>query len=233
MLAFDSDLAPIVGQQITLDSNSDAATDARVDLLLERADEIFVSQILGGVVTEADIVVKGTVNGEQRGWQRLANGDYRSDRAAEADLTESNLRALAATPGQALTFSAVVPGDGYRIGIDRDADGALDGDDVCPDINNPDQADSDADGIGNVCDNCSSASNSDQRDTNGDGYGNLCDADLDNDGIVNFGDLSILANVFFTADANADLNGDGIVNFSDLQILSQAFFQAPGPSGLQ
>lgn len=38
------------------------------------------------------------------------------------------MRALAAVPGQALTYSCVPPGSGRRIGIDRDADLMLDGD---------------------------------------------------------------------------------------------------------
>ncbi|MDH3589994.1 MAG: thrombospondin type 3 repeat-containing protein, partial [Gammaproteobacteria bacterium] len=192
MLAFDNDLAPIVGQQITVDGvNSPVDVDGRIDLLLQRANTAFTSKILGGVVTEADIAVKGVVNGELRGWQRLADGTFRSDRAAEAPISAAALRALANPAGQVLTYTAVVPGYGYSIGIDRDNDGILDGDDVCPTVSNADQADSDADGIGDACDNCTLVDNGDQRDSNGDGYGSLCDADLDNDGDIDFFDVSL------------------------------------------
>lgn len=232
MLAFDSDLAPIVGQQITLSNTSPASVDDRVELLLDRADEAFTSKILGGVVTEADIVVKGIVDGEARGWQRLGTGSFRSDRVAEATISEETLLALANVPGQELTFTAVVPGDGYRLGIDRDADGVFDGDDVCPAVVNADQTDVDADGIGDVCDNCTAIANADQLDTNGDGYGNRCDADLNNNCAVNFLDLGILKSVFFSADPDADFNGDGAVNFLDLGIMKATFFGSPGPSSI-
>jgi hypothetical protein len=38
--------------------------------------------------------------------------------------------------------------------------------------------------------------------------------------------------MFFSADADADLNSDGIVNAGDLSIMKQYFFMPPGPSGL-
>jgi hypothetical protein len=38
MLAFDTNLFPIVGQQVTLQRSSPAATNTRIDLLLARAD---------------------------------------------------------------------------------------------------------------------------------------------------------------------------------------------------
>jgi hypothetical protein len=43
-------------------------------------------------------------------------------------LTDANLRALASTAGQELTYTCVPPGSGTRAGIDRDEDGTLDGD---------------------------------------------------------------------------------------------------------
>ncbi len=233
MLAFDSDLAPVVGQQITLPDTQDAAANGRVDLLLARADIPFVSQILGGTVTEADIVVSGVVVGEQRSWHRLGDGTFRSDRSSEAPWTEADLRDLSDIAGQELTFTAVVPGTGARIGIDRDSDGVLNGDDVCPAVANADQLDSDTDGHGDLCDNCTTVANADQRDSNADGYGNVCDPDLNNDGTVNFADLQIIKQVFFGVDADADLDGDGSVNFNDLQIVKDFFFGTPGPSAFE
>ena len=96
----------------------------------------------------------------------------------------------------------------------------------------PDDKDSERDGIVDSGDNCTLVSNPDQRDTNADGYGNACDPDLNNDGVVNFGDLAIMKAVFFSKNANADLNGDGVVNFGDLAIMKAMFFKAPGPSGV-
>ncbi len=37
MLAFDSDLAPVVGQQVTLTSGNASAVNSRIDLLIQRA----------------------------------------------------------------------------------------------------------------------------------------------------------------------------------------------------
>ena len=59
MLAFDTDLAPIVGQQITLTSTNSVLAGQRIDLLLQRAAATFTSKVLGGTTTECEVVVKG------------------------------------------------------------------------------------------------------------------------------------------------------------------------------
>jgi YVTN family beta-propeller protein len=116
-LAMDSNLKPVVGQQITLTSSNAATVSPRLALLNSQAP------------TNCDLVVKGTVNGEQRGWYKTAVG-FRSDRAAEPLLSDVALRALAATPGQDLTYTCVPPGSGERIGVDRDADTYFDRDEL-------------------------------------------------------------------------------------------------------
>ncbi len=57
----------------------------------------------------------------------------------------------------------------------NDQDGICQGDDNCPDVPNPDQADSDFDHVGDACDNCPDDINPDQLDWDGDGIGDLCD----------------------------------------------------------
>src|SRR5262249_386855 len=121
MMAFDTDLAPIVGQQITLTSSNGGTAGPRIDLLIARA-----------AVNECEVAVRGTLAGVQRGWPRLANGTFESDRAADAALTDAQLRAQAATAGQERTYTCVPFGSGTRIGIDRDLDGCLDFDDGAP-----------------------------------------------------------------------------------------------------
>ncbi len=129
LLAFDSDFAPIVGQQITLTNTNAAVAGPRIGLLIARAATPFV--LKGNAsATECDLIVKGTLAGQPRGWMRTAAGTFRSDRASEPLLSDAQLRALAATPGQELTYTCVPPGSGTRAGIDRDEDGYFDQDEI-------------------------------------------------------------------------------------------------------
>jgi FtsP/CotA-like multicopper oxidase with cupredoxin domain len=89
--------------------------------------------------------------------------------------------------------------------------------------------DGDGDGVIDGGDNCSARPNPDQRDTNQDGYGNACDPDLDNNGVVNFGDFALFRGGFGGSDPDLDFNGDGAVNFGDLAILADYFLGSPGP----
>jgi len=223
LFAFDSNLKPVVGQQVTSTSTNKMVTDPRVDLLIARA-----------AAGDSDLVVKGDSGGEARGWL-LSGSSFESDKAAEPPLSEAQLRDLVQT-GSELTFTAVPPGTGSLYGIDRDEDGVLDGDDVCPAISDPGQVDSDTDTVGEVCDNCTILTNTDQRDTNGDGYGNLCDGDLNNDGSTNTLDLNLYKIAHRTSvgdanyDADADFNGDGQINTLDLNIYKGLHRKDPGPS---
>jgi hypothetical protein len=56
------------------------------------------------------------------------NGLFTRDRANKPPLSATVLRLLALVPGQELTYTCVPPGSGVRMGIDRDLDGILDGD---------------------------------------------------------------------------------------------------------
>ncbi len=117
-LAFDTDYAPIVGQQITLTDSSALAVDARISLMIARA-----------AAGECDVVVKGTIAGEDRGAARLPGGNFQMDRAAQV-LGDAALRAEANAGGQELTYTCVPPGSGTRIGVDRDEDGFFDRDEI-------------------------------------------------------------------------------------------------------
>lgn len=222
MLAMDTNLPPITGQQVTLDSSNNFNVMSRIDLLIQRAS-----------FNEIDLVVKANIGGQQHGWIRLGNGTFMPDSLADGNLSRAQLENIAQVTGQELTFMAVPAGSGNRIGLDRDDDGVLNRDDVCPAGANPDQLDNDGDGIGDVCDNCINIANASQRDSNGDGYGNMCDADLNNDNIVNALDLGLFKQAFFTfGDLASDLNGDGVVNSLDLGVFRSLFLKQPGPSAL-
>jgi YVTN family beta-propeller protein len=117
LLAMDTELAPIVGQQVTLTPQTAAAVAPRLDLLMARA-----------AAGDCDLTVKGVVGAEARGWYRTAAGTLQSDRAAEPAVSESALRGAALADGRALTYTCVPPGSGVRIGVDRDDDHFFDGD---------------------------------------------------------------------------------------------------------
>jgi hypothetical protein len=119
LFAFDTDIAPIVGQEITLTSTNAATVAARINLLIARA-----------AAGECDLVVKGVVGGEQRGWYRTVAGTFQSDRQAESPLADGDLRVLATVPSQPLTYTAVPRGSAVRIGVDRDEDGFFDSDEI-------------------------------------------------------------------------------------------------------
>ncbi|HEX3763377.1 MAG TPA: hypothetical protein VHW23_32000 [Kofleriaceae bacterium] len=117
LLAFDTNLAPIVGQQVTLTATSHQDADARIDLLIERAN-----------AGECDLVAKGRIAHDEVGVLYTGGGRFRTDRSALPVVLDRPLRLLVVATGGALTYTCVPPGSGLRIGIDRDLDGVLDGD---------------------------------------------------------------------------------------------------------
>ena len=114
MFAFDSNLKPIVGQQVTFTGENQAAAQARLDLMMARAD-----------AGDCELVAKRG----NRGYLYAGSGKFRSDRRREGLLPEADLRALARVARGEVTFTCVPPGSGLRIGIDRDLDGVLDAED--------------------------------------------------------------------------------------------------------
>jgi YVTN family beta-propeller protein len=116
VLAFPTNLAPIVGQQITLTASSSAAVSARVQLLRRRAD-----------AGECDLVAKTEIFDVEAGFLYVGSGRFRTDRRALPPIDEAALRLLAQV-GRPVTYTCVPPGSGQRIGVDRDGDGFWDGD---------------------------------------------------------------------------------------------------------
>jgi len=112
-LAFDTDLAPIVGQQVTLTSSNAGAVGARITLLEQRANANFVSKVLGGNVKECDLVARVAQGGTNKGF--LFNPATSRFVSGSTSLTDAQIRALASTAGQEVTFTAVPTGSGARI----------------------------------------------------------------------------------------------------------------------
>ena len=148
MHQFPTDLAPAVGQQITLDSGNVAVVGPRIDLLLARANTPFDSLVLGPGVNECDLIVKATVGSNARGW--VWNGSA-WDSDIGGSINDNVLRSLSIIGGP-LTYTCVPPGSGTRMGINADRDLHLDGLDNCPGVPNNIQQDNDSDGAGDACD---------------------------------------------------------------------------------
>jgi hypothetical protein len=131
IMAFETDMAPIVGQQVTLRSDSEIDADDRITLLIQRAGTDFV--LPGNIqAKECDLIVKGVVARRQRGWRYLGGDQFQSDSATEALWSREDLENAASIPGQELTFTCMPPGSGKRAGIDRDRDKLLDAQDSAP-----------------------------------------------------------------------------------------------------
>ena len=134
MLAFDTNMLPILGQQVTLGAGDPLApivpggsetADQRLDLMIARAS-------VSSPRRECVPIAKGVVGGVPRGWKRRASGDWQDD--SGGTISEVALRALAG-PGQEITFTCLYnfPG-GKRFGVDRDQDGIFNGE-QCGDVN--------------------------------------------------------------------------------------------------
>jgi len=115
MMVFESNFAPITGQQVTLaDANANQA-NARVDLLIQRAN-----------AGECQL----TARDEKKGEGFLFNGSvFLRNKHNQAPLTDAQLRDRAGHGnGAAVTYTCVPNGNGPRLALDRDLDGVLDGD---------------------------------------------------------------------------------------------------------
>jgi DNA-binding beta-propeller fold protein YncE len=116
LLAFDSNLAPVVGQQLTVGAATAAAAAERLSLLRARAD-----------AGECELVAKALRDGRERGYLYSA-GSFIQDQSALPRLLLSALLAETFAAGAELTFTCVPPDSGRRMALDRDLDGVLDGD---------------------------------------------------------------------------------------------------------
>jgi hypothetical protein len=117
-LAFDSNLAPIVGQQATLTRDNSTAVGGRIDLLIDRAR-----------AGECDLVAKGGGDHGEKGYlYDVASDRFLGNRRHDAPISDAVLRQRAYQDGGELTYTCTPPGSGVRIGIDRDENGILDGD---------------------------------------------------------------------------------------------------------
>jgi len=118
VMVMDTDLAPVVGQQVTLNAASSVQSTNRVDLLLERAAL--------SPRPECDLIAKSVVENIPRGFLFDGVETFQSDIAGESYSYQQLLELTLALDGS-VTFTCVPPGSGTWMGIDRDSDGVLDG----------------------------------------------------------------------------------------------------------
>jgi mono/diheme cytochrome c family protein len=116
ILAFDTNMFPVVGQQITLDGRDGSAVASTITL--------FESQAAAG---NTDLVARTTIAGIDTGFVWTSAG-WQGAVAELPPLSDKELQDLAKLVP--VTFKCVPPGEGYRVGIDRDADGYADGDEL-------------------------------------------------------------------------------------------------------
>jgi YVTN family beta-propeller protein len=115
MLGFPSNLKPIVGQQITLTASNASVVAGRIQLLEQQA-----------AAGSCDLVAKAGLPDREHGFL-YGGGQFICDQTGAPPLSDAGLRGLA-TGNWTVTFTCVPPGSGVRIGIDRNNDGILDGD---------------------------------------------------------------------------------------------------------
>ena len=189
MLAFPTDLAPAVGQQVTLDGLNQGVAGGRVGNFRARANATFESLTLGGTVTECDLIARGTIGGVPRAWLNVAGTTTYTDDTG-AVFSQSSLDTLAGTEGP-VTYTCATPGSGVRLAHNRDRD--LFNDSV---------------------DNCPGAANDSQTDTDGDNAGDACDQDDDGDTLLDYYETNTgVFNSAFDTGTNAllaDTDSDGL-----------------------
>lgn len=84
--------------------------------------------------SEYSMIVKGTYGAEKRGFYYLGGDNYQSDISGQT-VTHAQLVSSAQGSGGALSWTLVVPQTKVRLGVDADADGVFDHDDLQAKVN--------------------------------------------------------------------------------------------------
>lgn len=115
VLVFDSNFFPIMGQQVTLTADNAATVGPRIDLMIARSN-------LG----ECDLIAS---RNNAKGFLYLGDGTFKTNESDKAPWSDSKLRSKAKNDNT-VTYTCAPPGSGIRIALDRDEDGALNGDEL-------------------------------------------------------------------------------------------------------
>ncbi len=120
LLCFDTGTKPAVGYGRTVTQANATSPPVDADFTLLAAQQ---------AAGACDLVAKGIADGEPRGWL-YSGGAFLPDLAAGAPLTWTDMQNAAVAGSSTFTLLGVPVGSGQRIGIDRDLDGVLDGDEA-------------------------------------------------------------------------------------------------------
>jgi hypothetical protein len=135
LFAFDTDLKPVVGQQITITRRNANQSIARRTLFVEQARaghcDLVARLPLGfGQSGSGRDMPEGLSASNQGTGIPLSfvyrQGQFLSNSRWIGAVPEAALWQWASISGSPLTLTCVPPGSGLRIGIDRDSDGVLD-----------------------------------------------------------------------------------------------------------
>jgi hypothetical protein len=119
ILGYDTNMFPVVGQEVTLTTSSGSSATAR--------EALFEAMATAG---QCDLVAHGHIGPRDVGFV-FTSGSFQPDVSRSAAVSTATLLAQIGKGGlNALTFTAVPPGSGWRIGVDRDGDGYANGDEL-------------------------------------------------------------------------------------------------------
>jgi hypothetical protein len=87
----------------------------RITLFEQRANASFTSKLLGGTVKEVELVARVVQSGSSKGFLFDPSTSTFVPAGGGTALSDAQIRALAGTAGQEVTFTAVPPGSGARL----------------------------------------------------------------------------------------------------------------------
>ena len=110
MLEFETDMAPIVGQQVSISANPASDQLDRLNLMMERAQMVYPNPS-DPLAKECDLVATGRVDGALRGWVFGADGRFSPLRDnAAGSVSKADLLGQAQVAGQTVTFTCLPAG---------------------------------------------------------------------------------------------------------------------------